>query len=104
MVFGEAVATPSVTLAANPNESDPRIIGNYAVPSRGWTFTISSRGGKPLLAWTGIRMSAILRVSGDTWLEPLDWATLQLKFDDAGKYVEGTFTIPGLGAQKVERL
>jgi CubicO group peptidase (beta-lactamase class C family) len=104
MVFGETVETPSVKLAANPNEVDPRIIGNYSIPGRGWTFNISLRGGKPVLAWTDIRMSAILRVSGDTWFEPLDWATLQLKFDDAGKYVEGTFTLPGLGAQKVERL
>jgi hypothetical protein len=28
-----------------------------------------------------------------------------LKFDDAGKFVDGTFTIPGFGgAQKVERV
>ncbi|HEV7425947.1 MAG TPA: serine hydrolase domain-containing protein [Thermoanaerobaculia bacterium] len=104
MVFGETVATPSVKLAANPNDADARIAGKYSIPSRGWTFTISFRDGKPVAAWTDIRMSAMLRMSDDTWFEPLDWATLQLKFDDAGKFVDGTFTIPGFGGpQKVER-
>ncbi|HEX3578326.1 MAG TPA: serine hydrolase domain-containing protein [Thermoanaerobaculia bacterium] len=104
MVFGETVATPSVKLAANPNDADPRIAGDYRIPSRGWTFTVSFRDGKPIAAWTDIRMSAMLRMSDDMWFEPLDWATLQLKFDDAGKFVDGAFTIPGFGGpQKVER-
>jgi len=105
MVFGEMVAAPQVKLAANPNDADPRIAGKYAIPSRGWTFTISFHDGRPVAAWTELRMSQMLRMSDDTWFEPLDWATLQLKFDDAGKFVEGTFTIPGFaGTQKVERL
>jgi CubicO group peptidase (beta-lactamase class C family) len=104
MVFGETVATPAVKLASNPNDAEMRIAGNYRIAARGWTFTISFREGKPVAAWTDIRMSAMLRMSDDTWFEPLDWATLQLKFDDAGKFVEGTFTIPGFGPQKVERL
>jgi CubicO group peptidase (beta-lactamase class C family) len=103
MVFGETVAIPSIKLASNPNDANPRIAGKYAIPSRGWTFNITFHDGRPIAAWTELRMSQMLRMSDDTWFEPLDWATLQLKFDDAGKFVDGTFTIPGFGPQKVER-
>ncbi len=104
MVFGKAITTPAVTLASNPHDSDPRIAGNYRVAVRGWTFTIEFRDGRPVAMWNEVRMSSMLRVSDDTWFEPLDWATLQLKFDDGGKFVGGTFTLPGSVPLKVERL
>ena len=41
--------------------------------------------------------------SDDTWFEPLDWATLTLKFDDAGKFVSGSFSFPGIKPAAVIR-
>jgi len=95
MQFGEAVAPPSIRLAASPHAIDPRALGAYAVAGRPWTFRIELREARPVLAWTPLRQGALLRVSEDTWFEPFDWALLKLRFDAAGGLVEGTFTLPG---------
>ncbi|HSP13557.1 MAG TPA: serine hydrolase domain-containing protein [Thermoanaerobaculia bacterium] len=103
MIFDQPYTVPSVNLAADPYALDSRINGHYAVEGRGWTFTIEVRDGRPVLEWNSIRQSALLRVSDGTWFEPLDWATLTLKFDAEGKFVEGSFVYPGTPAAKVHR-
>jgi CubicO group peptidase (beta-lactamase class C family) len=104
MIFDKPYTVPSVKLAADPYlPPNPGIAGKYRVEGRPWTFTIEIRQGRPIVSWTPVRQSAMLRMSDDTWFEPLDWATLQMKLDDAGRFVEGWFTYPGTDAAKVLR-
>ncbi len=103
MIFDQPYEVPSVKLAADPHSADPKIAGHYTVEGRGWTFTILFREGRPVAAWNSIRQSAMLRVSDDTWFEPLDFANLQLKFDANGNFVEGWFRYPGMEVAKVTR-
>ncbi|MBV8518689.1 MAG: beta-lactamase family protein [Acidobacteria bacterium] len=104
MLFDRPYTIPSVTLAADPyRPPDPRLEGHYRVEGHPWTFTLSIRDGRGLVTWARIRQSALLRVSDDTWFEPLDWATLQLKTDADGNFSEGWFRYPGLEPAKVVR-
>jgi CubicO group peptidase (beta-lactamase class C family) len=102
MIFDKPYTIPSAPLAADPYQPAPAgIVGKYRVEGRPWTFSVYVRDGRPVAAWTPIRQSAMLRLSDDTWFEPLDWAKLQMKFDADGKFVEGWFTYPGTDAAKV---
>jgi CubicO group peptidase (beta-lactamase class C family) len=104
MMFDQPYTIASAKLADDPYRApDPRIEGRYRVEGRPWTFSISIRDGRPLVTWTPIRQSAMLRMSDDTWFEPLDFATLQLKLDAEGKLVEGWFAYPGMERAKVVR-
>ena len=103
MIFDQPYTIPSVKLAADPYRVDPRIVGHYRVEGRPWQFTVMMRDGHPIAAWTPVRQSAMLRVSEDTWFEPFDWATVKLKFDDAGKFVDGALDYPGMGTSKITR-
>jgi CubicO group peptidase (beta-lactamase class C family) len=104
MILDKPYSVPSVKLAADPfSPPDRHIEGSYRVEGRPWTFTISIRDGRPVVSWSAIRQSAMLRMSGDTWFEPLDWATLQLKLAPDGTLAEGWFNYPGLAQLKVVR-
>lgn len=104
MMFDKPYSVPSVQLAADPFAiPDRRIEGNYRVEGHPWTFTISIREGRPIVTWTPIRQSAMLRMSEDTWFEPFDWATLQLRLAPDGSLAEGWFNYPGMTPAKVYR-
>jgi len=103
MLFDQPYTIPTVKIAADPYRTDPKIVGRYRVEGRPWTFSVTIRDGRPIAAWSAVRQSAMLRVSDDTWFEPLDWATLTLKFDDAGKFVGGSFAFPGIEPARVIR-
>jgi hypothetical protein len=104
MMFDKPYNVPTVKLAADPFAlPDPRIAGSYRVEGHPWTFTISVRDGRPIVTWTPIRQSAMLRMSEDTWFEPFDWATLQLKLAPDGTLAEGWFNYPGMPPAKVIR-
>ena len=103
MIFDQPYTIPDVKTAADPYRADPKIAGHYRVEGRPWTFSVLFRDGRPIAAWNKVRQSAMLRVSDDTWFEPLDWATLTLKFDDSGKFVDGSFAFPGMQPAKVIR-
>jgi hypothetical protein len=81
---------------------DPRFAGTYEVVGRPWTFTLSLRNGRPVVAWTEIRMSALHRIDADTWFSPFDWAKLTLKFGEDGTF-DGKFTLPGAQPLVVKR-
>jgi CubicO group peptidase (beta-lactamase class C family) len=95
MVFGQKAPSPAVKLASSPAPIDPRLLGTYAVEGRPWTLTISLHEGRPLLSWNEIRQSALLRVDGDTWFSPLDWARFQLRFDESGTF-QGTMSMAAM--------
>ena len=104
MMLDQPYTLPSVKLAADPyRPPDPRLEGHYRVEGHPWTFTLSTRDGRALVTWARIRQSALLRMSDDTWFEPFDWATLQLKLDTDGKLAEGWFNYPGMEPAKVVR-
>jgi hypothetical protein len=81
---------------------DPKFTGGYEVVGRPWRFTLSMRGGKPVIAWNEIRMSALKRIDADTWFSPLDWAKLTLRFRDDGAF-EGSFALPGADPLAVKK-
>jgi CubicO group peptidase (beta-lactamase class C family) len=103
MLFGKTYEPPVVKVAADPYTAPPHAAGEYGIVDRPWTFSFRFRDGKPYMAWTEIRQGALLRVSEDTWFEPFDWAFLKLKFDDTGKFVDGTFQFPNSDPLKVIR-
>jgi CubicO group peptidase (beta-lactamase class C family) len=104
MMFDKPYSVPNVKLAADPYSlPDRRIEGSYRVEGHPWTFTIAIRDGRPIVTWTPIRQSAMLRMSDDTWFEPFDWATLQLKLAPDGTLAEGWFNYPGMAPAKVVR-
>jgi hypothetical protein len=86
-----------VKLAANPAPFDPRFLGNYDVEGRTWKLAVVLRDGKPIMSWTDIRQSALLRIDDDTWFSPLDWA--KLRFTPEG----GTMEFPGSPPMKLIR-
>ena len=86
LYFGRDVASPDVALAPNPEPMDPRLTGSYEVVGRPWTFNLSLRDGRPVIAWTEIRQSALRRIDADTWFSPLDWAKLTLRFRPDGTF------------------
>lgn len=104
MMFDKPYTVPSVKLAADPFAApDRRLEGSYRVEGRPWTFTISIRDGRPIVSWTSTRQTAMLRMSDDTWFEPFDWATLQLRLAPDGTLAEGWFHYPGMPPLKVVR-
>jgi CubicO group peptidase (beta-lactamase class C family) len=104
MIFDKAYEIPSAKLAADPYRPvDSALVGQYKVEGRPWTFKLMIRDGRPVMQWTLIRQSPLLRMSDDTWFEPFDWATLQLKLDAEGRFVEGWFRFPGIEPLKVVR-
>ena len=84
----------AVAFATNPAPMNSKFTGDYEVVGRPWRFTLSLRGGKPVIAWNEIRMSALKRIDADTWFSPLDWAKLTFRFRDDGSF-EGSFALPG---------
>jgi CubicO group peptidase (beta-lactamase class C family) len=103
MLFGKKYEPPVVKVAANPYDAPPHAAGVYGIVDRPWTFTLRFREGKPYIAWSEIRQGALLRVSEDTWFEPFDWGLLKLKFDEAGKFVDGSFQFGNQEPLKVVR-
>lgn len=94
MYFGREVPSPTVSLAVKPAPMDPRFTGDYEVVGRPWKFTLSLRGGRPVIAWNEIRMSALKRIDEDTWFSPLDWAKLTFRFREDSAF-EGSLRLPG---------
>ena len=91
--FGRDAPDPRVALASNPLPMDPRFAGSYEVVGRPWTFTLSVRDGRPIVAWNEIRKSGLWRIDDDTWFSPLDWAKLTLRFRADGEF-DGKFELP----------
>jgi CubicO group peptidase (beta-lactamase class C family) len=102
MYFGREVPNAEVALAANPKPMDSKFVGEYGVDGRPWKFTLSLRDGRPVVAWTEIRKSALKRIDEDTWFSPLDWAKLTLRFREDGTF-DGSFTLPGADPLAVKR-
>lgn len=92
--FGREIASPEVALAASPKPMDSRLTGTYEVVRRPWTFTLSIRDGRPIVAWTEARVSGLSRIDDDTWFSPLDWAKFTLRFQPDGMF-EGKLALPG---------
>lgn len=93
MYFGREVPSAEVPLAKSPAPMDPRFAGSYEVVGRPWTFTLSLREGRPVVAWTEIRKSALHRIDEVTWFSPLDWAKLTMRFREDGAF-EGSLAFP----------
>ena len=102
LYFGRDVASPDVALALNPEPMDPRLTGSYEVVGRPWTFNLSIRDGRPVIAWTEIRQSALRRIDADTWFSPLDWAKLTLRFRPDGTF-DGAIAMPGSEPLPIQR-
>ena len=100
--FGREVASPEVALAANPKPMDPRLTGSYEVVGRPWTFTLSIREGRPIVAWTEARVSGLSRIDDETWFSPLDWAKFTLRLQPDGTFA-GAFLMPGSEPLPIKR-
>jgi CubicO group peptidase (beta-lactamase class C family) len=100
--FGREVASPEIALAANPKPMDPRLAGTYEVVGRPWTFTLSIREGRPIVAWTEARVSGLSRIDDDTWFSPFDWAKFTLRLRSDGTF-EGAFLMPGSEPLPIKR-
>jgi hypothetical protein len=92
--FGREVASAEVALAKDPRPMDPRLAGSFEVVGRPWTFTLSFRDGRPVVAWNESRLTAVHRIDDNTWFSPLDWAKFTLRFKPDGAF-EGAFLLPG---------
>jgi hypothetical protein len=103
MIFGKTIETPTVTVAKDPYSAPQHAAGFYSVNDRPWFFWLRFRDGKPYIAWSEMRIGALLRVSEDTWFEPFDWGMLKLQFDAEGKFVDGSFQFPNQPPLKIVR-
>ncbi|HKO58642.1 MAG TPA: serine hydrolase domain-containing protein [Thermoanaerobaculia bacterium] len=94
LFLGRDAPNPRLELAAS-QDFDPRLIGTWDVPDRGWVYIIGVRNGRPYAGADPLRRSAILRMKNGRWFLPLDWQQMEVKFDDVGKVSEAWLYPPG---------
>ena len=93
MVFKQSYTVLAAPPKTDARPIDPKLFGSWDLETIGNPFSIEMRHGRPVISWTTVRQSAILRTGDDTYFSPFDWATIAFRFGEGGT-IDGTWITP----------